>query len=96
MPRNNRLAEGDWDEFWDEQPTQDWEERLLSQPDYDQEGLEEDWEAQNVHVYRCPRCGAKKLVDAETLSFSKNAGACEECMWETHAVREQDDEDLDD
>jgi hypothetical protein len=89
MSRNNRLVEGDWEQFWDDSPVEDWEERLLAQQEFD-EPFEEDWEQQ--HVYRCPRCGTKKLVDAEWYSFADPSGVCEDCVWETHGGREEDKE----
>ena len=91
MSRNKRLAEGDWEQFWEEQPMEDWEERLLVHPEFDEE-FEEDWEELDGHIYRCPRCGTNRLVDAEDLSLAEASGVCEECMWETQGGREESDE----
>jgi predicted RNA-binding Zn-ribbon protein involved in translation (DUF1610 family) len=92
MSRNNRLAEGDWEQFWDEQPIEDWEERLSAEQGLEDEA-EMEWEEHDVHPYRCPRCGSKKLVDAESYSFFKTSGACEDCMWEANDGSDGDDED---
>jgi predicted RNA-binding Zn-ribbon protein involved in translation (DUF1610 family) len=92
MSRNHRLAEGDWEQFWDEQPMEDWEDSLSAQQEFEEE-VAEDWEEQNDHVYRCPRCGTKRLVDAESYSFFRTSGACEDCMWEASGGSEDDDED---
>lgn len=92
MSRNYRLAEGDWEEFWDEQPMEHWEERLSAHQAFD-EGFDEDVEEQDAHPYRCPRCGTKRLVDAESYSFFKTTGACEDCMWQSHSDHKDDDDD---
>ncbi len=93
MARNNRLAEGDWEQFWEEQPLDDWEERLSSQPAFDDE-FEQDWEEQETYVYRCPRCGTKRLVDAEDYRLAEASDGCEDCMWETDGGGEEDSNDL--
>lgn len=94
MSRKNRLAEGDWEQYWDERPIDDWEDQLSADRDF-QDELEMDWEDQKAHVFRCPRCGTKKLVDTESYSFFRTSGACEDCMWETKDASQDGDDFLD-
>ncbi|MGF1614872.1 MAG: hypothetical protein ACFCVA_13485 [Gammaproteobacteria bacterium] len=97
MSRNYRLLDGDWEQFWEEPAIDDWEERFSAPQEFDEEideDLDETWESPKAHLFRCPRCGTQRLVDADSYRFFQTSRACDDCLWGAHGGDDGDEGSL--